>query len=165
MSNIKDKLVSVDDLESPKTTAELKVELKSLEDEEAALDLEIKREKVRQIREARQAKLDESRERTESIRGMLEQRARLQRQCTHRKGGSGANAVIQGQGNDSKYSIIPHMLPSGRLMIICSRCGQEEYSVDPITRVPATKEYERFRQFAQATDNTMSGSSLFVRVS
>ncbi len=161
MSNIKEKekLVPVE-MESPETTSELKAKLQALENEEAALDLELKREKVRKIREERQFKLEESREKMQSIRDLLEQRKRLQRNCNHRKGGRGAGAVLNGQGMDTNYAVIRHMLPSGALMILCQRCGQEEYSRDPLTGKPATEQYEKFANFP--TDNQTSGSCLFI---
>lgn len=153
------KLVPVE-MESPETTGQLKVQLKALEDEEAALDLEIKREKVRKIREERQSKLDEARSKMDSVRDLLAQRKRLQAHCNHRKGGRGPGAVLNGEGMDSNYAVVRHMLPSGRLMILCQRCGQEEYSRDPITGASATEQYERFSNFP--TDNQTSGSSLFI---
>lgn len=161
MKEQKDKLVSVDDLESPDTTESLKVQLKALQDEEAALDLEIKREKVAKIRSERQAKQDTARSNMEAIRAMMEQRERLQRVCTHRKGGRGHGAVLNGQGTDPQFAVIRHMLPSGRLMILCQRCGQEEYSRDPLTGALPTAQYQRFSEFQ--TDNQTSGSSLFIR--
>lgn len=161
MKDLKDqKLVPVADLESPETTTQLRAQLKALEDEEAALDLELKREKVRRIREERQSKLDETHERQKSIRDMIDQRKRLQANCNHRKGGRGAGAVLNGQGMDTNFAVVRHMLPSGALLILCQRCGQEEYSRDPLTGKPATDQYERFANFP--TDNQTSGSSLFI---
>lgn len=156
------KLVPIStELESPETTSDLRAKLRALEEEEAALDLELKREKVRKIREERQSKLDDMKSRQDSIRGMLEQRRRLQANCNHRKGGRGPGAVLNGQGMDSQYAVCRHVLPSGRLLIICQRCGQEEYSRDPISGMPATDQYERFANFP--TDNQTSGSSLFIK--
>lgn len=163
MTEQKNKLVSVDNLESPDTTESLKAQLRALQDEEAALDLEIKREKVAKIRSDRQAKQDVARSNMDAIRAMMDQRTRLQKSCTHRKGGRGHGAVLNGQGTDTQFAVIRHMLPSGRLMILCQRCGQEEYSRDPIVGTPQTEQFQRFSEFP--TDNQTSGSSLFLRVS
>lgn len=159
-TNPKDKLVPVEEVESPETTSSLKAQLKALQDEEAMLDLELKREKVAKIRAERENKLTEMREKTKAILDLINQRKRLQQNCNHRKGGRGAGAVLNGQGMDSMYAIIRHVCPSGRLMILCQRCGQEEYSRDPLTGEAQTSQFDRFSNFP--TDNQTSGSSLFI---
>src|SRR5271166_6152499 len=129
---------AVKELES-KTTLELKERLARLALEEKELDLEIKRETIQNLRREKEKRLGMSQVNSESTRLMLAQRERLQGNCSHMKGGKGPGAVLNGQGNDgSDYSVWKHVMPSGALMILCSRCGKEWMSRDPLLGTPET---------------------------
>jgi hypothetical protein len=81
----------------------------------------------------------------------------IRKACSHMKGGNRGNIG----GNDpTDYALVKHFLPSGALMILCLRCGQEEYSDNPLTGQPATPGFAAFNRLP--TKNHTSGSSLFV---
>lgn len=152
-----------DEFDSPKTTDQLKQELAALEQESAQLDLELKREQVADIRRRRANRKAEIDARMDASKRELAQRDFFQQHvCTHRKGGRGQNAVLGGQGTDSNYAVIHHMLPSGRHFILCQRCGREEYGRDPLTGAKETASYQEWRKWQ--TDNSASTSSIFIPV-
>jgi len=68
-----------------KTNAQVSAALQALELEEKQLDLELKREKVNQIRAKRQAQLDENRAKQLATRQFLAQREAIQANCNHQQ--------------------------------------------------------------------------------
>lgn len=153
----------LDEQLSPLTNTQLKQQMSDLDREMAELDLEIKREQVQKIRAQKADKKAMLDARRAAAAAEIANRDYLRyHQCTHRKGGRGHNAVLGGQGNDTNFAVIHHILPSGRHMILCQRCGSEEYGPDPLTGEKETQRYQEFRRFQ--TDNTASGSSLFLSV-
>ena len=46
-----------------------------------------------------------------------------QRNCSHRKGGRGVDALLKG-GNASDYAVIRHLLPNNEWWQRCQRCGK-----------------------------------------
>lgn len=146
---------------SPLTNKQLKEEQSALEAEMAQLKLFMLREEVSTVKRKRADRLAELNSRLQASKNEVAQREYLRNhQCTHKKGGRGHNAVLGGQGTDANYAVIHHMLPTGRHMIYCQRCGDEQYSQDPLTGEPETTKYQEFRRFP--TDNTASGSTLFL---
>jgi hypothetical protein len=143
-----------------KSNMELANELAAIELEEKQLDLEIKRETVAKIRAQRNAKLDEARVKMQSIKQFLATREAVQSHCNHKKGGQGANAVINGEGTDANFAIIKHKMPHGRYQIFCQRCGKEW---KPAVQILGEVETPGYREMLNAqTDNSPSGSSVFL---
>lgn len=98
--------------------------------------------------------------------------------CNHKKGGSGAEGFIGGQGDDAQYAVLKHRMPNGDVWVRCLRCGktwkppiEEQHTfnakgvVDPKGKFSqesfdaAQHEYERAVAFT--TRNQMSGSIQF----
>lgn len=153
--------VDVNEIEySNLTDLEIRKKLEALESEERLLELELKREAVAKIRSARADKLAKAKSNSESTRQQIASRERLKKNCTHKKGGRGPGAVMNGQGTDDQYALMKHVLPSGRLFILCGRCGGEWYSRDPLTGEAGTQGFEEMN--SKPTDNTPSTSSLFL---
>jgi hypothetical protein len=142
------------------TNVELQRQLDAYAQEEKLLDLELKREQVSKLRSARQDKLNKAKANSEQARQMIASRERLKKNCTHKKGGRGPGAVMNGQGTDDQYALMKHVLPSGRLFILCGRCGGEWKSRDPLTGEAGDAGFEEMN--SKPTDNTASTSSLFL---
>lgn len=148
---------------APKTDEQVRAEITKLEQEERELDLELKRDKVATIRAERANKLQAANMRTQAAKNFLAQREAVQKRCNHRKGGKGAIAVINGEGNDSNYAVIKHRLPNGKFFVLCQRCGKEWHPghvVGGIVLSVATPGYDE--AVGYPTDNTASGSSTFT---
>ena len=154
----------LDDQLGSKKTLELEQERIRIDNEIRSLDLELKREQVKKIREAKQALIDKAAAQKAAIDQFLFQRKARQATCNHRKGGVGAEGVIRGQGQSAMSCVIKHRLPSGSWMVLCSRCGREWYG--PLTALqnggtpkPASKGY--FAALQLPTNNSQSESSRF----
>jgi hypothetical protein len=63
-------------------------------------------------------------------------------------------------GDSHNASVIKHRLPTGRVMILCTRCNKTWYSVCPFTGEPATPGFDEANNWQ--TTNYPSGSSLFL---
>lgn len=142
------------------TNIELQAKADALATEERMLELEIKRETVAKMRQVRADKLAAAKQNSDLSRAQIASRERLKRNCTHRKGGRGPGAVMNGQGTDDHYAFIKHVLPSGRLFILCTRCGGEWKSRDPLTGEAGDSDFEVMNM--KPCDNTASGSTLFL---
>jgi len=143
-----------------KTNADVLAELSALELEEKKLDLEIKREAVAKIRSQRENKLAEHRAKMLAVSQFLANRKATQEHCNHRKGGTGAGAVINGEGSDSMFAIFKHKLPDGKYFVLCSRCGREWRAGNKILNIPETPGFSEAINWP--TDNSPSGSSTFL---
>lgn len=164
MSNEKKSSVEDKSISTPENTTVIA----GLTEQEKALDLELKRLELAERQAAAKDRADkkeakrqiaESRNRA-TLAQMAQQQAR-EENCTHRKGGMGPNAVLNGQGDDALfYAVIKHRLPSNKYMILCTRCLKEWHPADPINGTPETPGYKEALMFP--TNNTASGSSTFV---
>jgi hypothetical protein len=154
--------MSLDDIDAL-SPEEIEIALKRAELREKAMRLAQLTKEFKKTREE-EAKIKKSQEDAISQSKVdAAQKAWVKKNCTHRKGGKGAGVVLKGQGTDvSDYAVVHHLLPSGTEMILCLRCGTEEYGYNPLTGQPETPGYQEFRRFP--TNNTMSTSSLFVPV-
>jgi hypothetical protein len=141
------------------TNLELQRQLDAYSVEEKMLELELKREAVGKIRAARQVKLDQAKENFRLTQAQMRERKRIKDNCTHKKGGRGMGAVMGGKGTDENYAFIKHVLPSGRLFILCQRCGGEWVSRDPFTGEAGSPDFDAMNQ--KPTDNSSSTSTLF----
>ncbi len=146
------------------TNLQLEQERIRIDNELRSLDLELKREQVREIREKQQALRDKAASQKAAIDQFMAQRRARQVQCNHRKGGVGADGVIRGQGQSQMYCVVKHLLPAGNYLVLCQRCGKEW--TGPLNAMqnggvpkPATKGFFKAIQFV--TNNTQSGSSRF----
>jgi hypothetical protein len=146
------------------TNIQLEKQYSDIERELRLMDLELKREAVKQLRQAKQAEIDKAAAQQAAISQFLVQRRLRQANCSHRKGGSGADAVIRGQGTSAMSCVIKHLLPAGNYLVLCQRCGREWHG--PLSALqnggtarPATKGY--FAALQLTTNNTSSGSSRF----
>lgn len=98
------------------------------------------------------------------LRQFIVQREATQQHCNHRKGGSGANAVLFGEGTSPNYCVIKHKLPNGKFFVLCQRCGKEWFAADKFANggrgTPETPGYAEALNYP--TDNNPSGSSTFL---
>lgn len=148
---------------SPKSIEEMTLdEVDALSNEEIVIALQRAelREKLMALQRtkaaANKAKEDQKANIAQSKADKARQEA-IRRSCSHMKGGNRGNIG----GNDpTDYALVKHFLPSGALMILCLRCGQEEYSDNPLTGQPATPGFSAFNRLP--TKNHTSGSSLFI---
>lgn len=44
--------------------------------------------------------------------------------CNHRKGGDGPNGIIGGQGDDTQFAILRHVMGNNDIWVRCLRCGK-----------------------------------------
>jgi hypothetical protein len=149
---------------STKRNSEIEAELLAISREERELDLEIKKEKVREIRAKKEASRDKVNTQRIAIEQFLIQRKLRQGSCNHRKGGIGAQAVLQGKGQSVMYAVVKHQLPVGKYFILCQRCGKEWHPAltaleNAGTPQKATRGY--FEALQYPTNNSESGSSRF----
>lgn len=147
-----------------KGDSQVQADLAAVELEMRELDLEIKRATVAKIRAERANAKAKVQMQEEAIQNFLMQRKMKQRNCNHRKGGVGAEAVLHGRGQSAMYCVIKHKLPVGKYWVLCQRCGKEWHP--ELTAIQngglarkATKGYYEALQFP--TNNSESGSSRF----
>jgi hypothetical protein len=144
------------------TDSQILSALEQAKKEEALLDLELKREQVRTIKEKRAAMLAAQREKTKALEDFIRVRRRQQEICNHLKGGFGVSAVMQGQGDGrlGGYAVIKHRKPNGTYMVLCTRCNKEWHDQDRILGTPATPGFSEAIRFN--TDNSPSSSTTFI---
>jgi hypothetical protein len=147
------------------TNAELELRSRALDQEMRELDLVIKRTQVAEIKRKQQMELDRVRTAQQAVNQFLANRRLAQANCNHKKGGVGANAVINGQGQSAMSCVIKHKLPCGKYFVLCQRCGKEwhpELTALQNGGVPrkATRGYYEALQLQ--TNNSDSGSSMFT---
>jgi hypothetical protein len=92
--------------------------------------------------------------------------------CKHRKGGKGVENMFN--GNDANYAVIKNQRADGVIIVICQRCDMLWEPPDPALNrrgapVEDRKLYAKLlAEYNEAvnypTDNTMSGSQLFMVV-
>jgi hypothetical protein len=135
-----------------------------------SLQLEETRHRVGQMRSDRAMR----EVRTRSLEASLKRSAAADEyrhnNCYHRKGGMGVENIFR--GNDPNYSVIKNQRADGAIVVICQRCDKLWEPPDPaLKRRGATVEERKLyaklnEEYLTAlnypTDNTMSGSQLFV---
>jgi hypothetical protein len=149
---------------SPKRNSEIEAELLAVSREERELDLEIKKEKVREIRAKKEASRDKVNTQRIAIEQFLIQRKLRQGSCNHRKGGTGATAILQGKGQSGMYCVIKHRLSMGKYFCLCQRCGREWMPALTALEnggVPQKASRGYFEALQYPTNNSESGSSTF----
>lgn len=155
-----------------KSDAEVDAELKRLELQQRAqeveykkYDIELKKEEFKKLQGKRQEVLETTKQKMASLRNFIANREATQARCNHRKGGTGQEAIIHGQGSSAMYCVIKHRLPNATYMVLCQRCNKEWHDAQgpwngyPETK-PATKGFKEALNFP--TDNTSSVSSTFT---
>ena len=159
LTEVKDLSTIVNELDT-KTNSQIATELELLAAEEKRLDLEIKREQVASIRAKRNTQLERARSAQIAIKQYMAQRNAQQNSCSHRKGGTGAEAFLRGQGDSPYYAVIKHRLPHGMYMVLCQRCGKEWHPPVPKLGLEGTPGYEQAITFN--TNNSASSSATFL---
>jgi hypothetical protein len=144
--------------------AELESEEKQLELEERRINIELNRDKVAKMKQEQATRKENAQNRMRALLQQINNDKAKQANCSHMKGGTvtqaNRNVVFNGGGTDATdYCVVKHVLPSGRLMILCLRCGLEEYSRDPLTGEKATAGFALASKWP--TKNQNSGSSQF----
>ena len=99
----------------------------------------------------------------EDFRKSEQERAHRQRVCKHRKGGKDNRFA---NGNSQNYSVNRNVYPTGREVIMCTRCGKEVEKPDAALRKSDPARYkamaEEWNEWSRfPTDNTPSGSKMF----
>lgn len=133
--------------------------------EKEALELEQLRDNVERSRNAKEMR---KRAREDNERGFRDKQAKdatLQAGCNHKKGGRDY-ASTQKRGDGDNYSVVPHTMPLGNTIVLCTRClfmwepgCTAKFLKDGKTRNPTGVSWNDAIRFP--TDNTPSGSVLF----
>jgi len=102
-----------------------------MEEEFKRLELEIKRLELLDIKDRvdeRKMKRDNKDQRVRSngqvIENNLRQRLTTQEYCNHRKGGTGLEGYVSGQGDDPQYAVFKHQFLNSDIWVRCLRCGK-----------------------------------------
>jgi hypothetical protein len=109
--------------------AEIELAIKIQELENKKLEAEERKLNMRDIQKRLDlSKLKEedhgqsARTKGQAIEQIKSGRRAHQSKCNHKKGGNGAQGLLNGQGDDSQYAIIKHTFPHGDTWVICLRC-------------------------------------------
>lgn len=113
---------SVADMEAEIKKAEL--ELKKLEIKRATADLQDIEERLAERQMIRTTKSQRSKGNGEVLRQNDVRLSAIQSNCNHKKGGTGAEGLINGQGDDSQYAVFKHKFAHGDTWVRCLRCGK-----------------------------------------
>ena len=114
-----------------KEIAALELEAKQLEVETKKLELLEKHANLQDLQERlaeRELKRETKRQRSltngETIKALNSAERAYQSRCNHKKGGTGSNGVVAGQGDDSQHAVLKHTFANGDMWIRCLRCGK-----------------------------------------
>lgn len=165
------------DLKKKQSVEEMEMEIKALELEAKKLELIDLRDRI----DERKMKKENKDSRTKSNGAVLKANASqlkaAQARCNHKKGGNGAEGLIQGQGDDPQYAVMKHQFGNGDVWVRCLRCAktwkppiEDDYFFDEngVSVTPeegtfsqakfdaAARDYDAALQFQ--TRNVMSGS-------
>jgi uncharacterized metal-binding protein YceD (DUF177 family) len=146
-------------LDKAKITAELE-----------ELQLEETRERVFEMRQNKERRLQRVANRDRDImRDRALTKAR-QDACWHKKGGKGVEMLLR--GNDHNFAVVKHQLCHGPIIIICQRCWKVVEPPDPALntknataaqKAQYKRDYDEYLVWLNLpTDNIMSGTQLFV---
>ena len=159
---------SVKDMTVSEVEAELaskELELKRLELLEREANLEDLRERLDERKLKRTTRNSVFRGHGQNLRQDAINRKAKQEICNHRKGGDGAQGVIGGQGDDTQYCIMRHIMGNGDIWVRCLRCGKtwkypvaSEYTTKQDYQA-ALAEYQAALKFP--TRNHTSGTHTF----
>src|ERR1017187_4125039 len=155
-----------------KEIAALELEAKQLEVETKKLELLEKHANLQDLQERlaeRELKRETKRQRSltngETIKALNSSEKAYQSRCNHKKGGTGSNGVVAGQGDDSQYAVLKHTFANGDMWVRCLRCGKtfkpvrrESFASDELY-LKAVAQYEAAINFQ--TRNVPSSSIQF----
>jgi hypothetical protein len=156
--------------ERPLTDAEMETKRKKLELRRLEADTQDIEERLAEREMKRETKRQRSITNGTTLRQIAASTKAAQDHCNHKKGGSGAEGFIGGQGDDSQYAVMKHRYQNGDVWVRCLRCGktwkppvESEFTVkgkfDQAAYDEALHEYEKAVAFQ--TRNQMSGSIQF----
>lgn len=147
--------------------ADMELEMQKLLLEEKRLSVLDLKERVDERKMKRDTKDDRSRSNGNVLRQNAAVNALVQAQCNHKKGGNGAEGIIQGRGDDPQYAVLKHRFGNGDIWVRCLRCGktwkpvlEEDHTVEGVFNkeafAAAVNDYNAAVSFQ--TRNVMSGS-------
>lgn len=161
-----------DEKEKKLSLAQMEAELKLLEIQAAKLSLLEKEANLQDIKErlaerqmTRETKFMRAKTNGQTIAAQNQSAKQRQARCNHRKGGSGYDAIMNGQGDDSQYAVYMHMFCNGDIYVRCLRCGKDwrppvkEWYDTHEMYLDAYNEYQKALNFQ--TRNSMSTSYVF----
>ena len=155
--------MTVSEVEAELASKEL--ELKRLELLEREANLEDLRERLAERQLKRKSRDGVFRGHGANLKQDTINRKSKQEICNHHKGGDGAQGVIGGQGDDTQYCIMRHVMGNGDIWVRCLRCGKtwkypvaSEYSTKADYQA-ALVEYHAALKFP--TRNHTSGTHTF----
>lgn len=148
-------------------------QLAQMEREAALENQKLNNEKLRhEISVYKLAEAERKAQNKRKAQALFEQRpenkyAAVRSHCTHKMGGKGPAALLNGQGNAAQYAVSKIKLPTGDVMIRCPRCrtkwippdpedfksGKAKYNGVLMTLDEARNEYNRAYNFE--TENAM----------
>jgi TolA-binding protein len=156
--------------EKPLTDAEFEKKRKALELRRLEADTQDIEERLAEREMKRETKRQRSINNGQTLRQIEASSKAAQEHCNHKKGGSGAQGFIAGEGDDPQYSVLKHRMPNGDVWVRCLRCGktwkppvESKFTVNGKFNKQAfdeaVQEYEKAVAFQ--TRNQMSGSIQF----
>lgn len=116
------KLQSASEMEAEIKKAEL--ELRQLEIRKTKADLQDIEERLAERQMNRTNKSQRSKGYGDVLRQNQARTNSIQANCNHKKGGTGAEGLINGQGDDSQYAVLKHKFFNSDIWIRCLRCGK-----------------------------------------
>ena len=137
---------AVKDMTSEEVSAELAskdLELKRLELLEHETNLEDLRERLAERQLKRKSRNSVFRGRGANLKQDTINRKTKQEICNHHKGGDGAQGVIGGQGDDTQYAIMRHIMGNGDIWVRCLRCGKT-------WKYPVASQYDTKQEYQAA---------------
>lgn len=148
-----------------KTAAELEAENIRLTNENLRIQNEhlkeqtlFYREQNQEMRGRRETRDRRHAKQEETLRINRESLARIQKNCTHQKGGKGDD-LLKNSGNDPNHSVNKHTVEWGETYVKCTRCRAEWWPGDTAENHPTGVSYEQAMKFS--TDNVASGAAQF----
>lgn len=137
---------AVKDMTSEEVSAELAskdLELKRLELLEHEANLEDLRERLAERQLTRKSRNSVFRGHGANLKQDTINRKAKQEICNHHKGGDGAQGVIGGQGDDTQYAIMRHIMGNGDIWVRCLRCGKT-------WKYPVASQYDTKQEYQAA---------------
>lgn len=167
----------VKEIKPKQSVTDMEAEIKALELEAKRLELIDLKERIDERKMKRENKDSRSKMNGTVLTQNAAQLKAAQARCNHKKGGNGAEGIIQGQGDDPQHAVLKHQFGNGDIWVRCLRCGktwkppiEEEYyfNENGVSVAPADGTFDQaqfdktLREYNEAvgfqTRNVMSGS-------
>lgn len=103
---------------------QLELKAKQLEVQEREANLQDMKERLDEREMKREQRFQRSKTNGDTLRQIEADTAKAQKRCNHKKGGTGQDGVVAGQGDSPQHSVIKHTFLNGDVWVRCLRCGK-----------------------------------------